>query len=427
MKTLLIRCYPAAWRERYGDEFAAILEERPLGPFDVADILLGALDARLRMRNRRAGLTERKGFSMSLRIGGIAAILGAVTLAVAWFLGYGFVAVDGTAFAWPPVARSAWASCSWRSRASPRSRHAVHPVLSWAAFGLLMVGTIIADHRVRSVRALGRDGFWNLGALGFLDGARRDDAVRDRDLSDRGPVARRGGPARRRVGPAVRCDGRRASIVVLVAAMVCFLLGWFAARYPGDPTGQSRDRSTTCLTRDLPQVSVAAVAAASGSSGSRPWSARSRSIRAASDGWVESSPARRSLPGLTGLRNHRCCVPRFAPSSVSWSFASEASARSSACGIARELDRRGVGQELALAAGGRLDQCREQRREDAQQARPRSAGRDRPGGPSRGSPAALLPLLFQMKTPCFQPSITSRRKPSVTRATSPTRTATYSA
>ncbi len=29
MRTLLIRCYPAAWRERYGDEFAAVLEERP--------------------------------------------------------------------------------------------------------------------------------------------------------------------------------------------------------------------------------------------------------------------------------------------------------------------------------------------------------------------------------------------------------------
>ena len=61
MRTLLIRCYPAAWRERYGDEFEAVLEERPLGPFDVADVLLGALDARLRMRNRRAGLDRTKG------------------------------------------------------------------------------------------------------------------------------------------------------------------------------------------------------------------------------------------------------------------------------------------------------------------------------------------------------------------------------
>ena len=47
---LLLRCYPARWRARYGDEFAAVLDERPLGPFDVADVLLGALDAHLHLR-----------------------------------------------------------------------------------------------------------------------------------------------------------------------------------------------------------------------------------------------------------------------------------------------------------------------------------------------------------------------------------------
>ena len=81
MKTILVRCYPARWRERYGDEFLALLEERPLGPYDVADILLGALDARLRS-HRAAGSPER-GVPMSLRLGGYAAILGAVLWAVA--------------------------------------------------------------------------------------------------------------------------------------------------------------------------------------------------------------------------------------------------------------------------------------------------------------------------------------------------------
>ena len=47
---LLLRCYPARWRARYGEEFAELLAERPLGPFDVADVLLGALDARLHLR-----------------------------------------------------------------------------------------------------------------------------------------------------------------------------------------------------------------------------------------------------------------------------------------------------------------------------------------------------------------------------------------
>ena len=91
MRSLLIRCYPARWRARYGDEFEAILEERPLGPFDVADILLGALDAQLRLRGRRSDIQQGKGFSMSLRIGGFAAILGGAVFAMSIVLGIGIV------------------------------------------------------------------------------------------------------------------------------------------------------------------------------------------------------------------------------------------------------------------------------------------------------------------------------------------------
>lgn len=35
----LIGLYPRAWRARYGDEFAALLEEGSLGPFVVLDVL----------------------------------------------------------------------------------------------------------------------------------------------------------------------------------------------------------------------------------------------------------------------------------------------------------------------------------------------------------------------------------------------------
>jgi len=45
VSSLLVRLYPARWRARYGDEFELVLGDRPLGPFDVADVLLGALDA----------------------------------------------------------------------------------------------------------------------------------------------------------------------------------------------------------------------------------------------------------------------------------------------------------------------------------------------------------------------------------------------
>ena len=82
MIALLLRLYPARWRARYGDEFAAVLGERPLGPFDVADVLLGALDAHLHLRGLGAASQHAKGFAMSLRIGGYAAILGGIL----WFV-----------------------------------------------------------------------------------------------------------------------------------------------------------------------------------------------------------------------------------------------------------------------------------------------------------------------------------------------------
>src|SRR5436189_1397179 len=74
MRSLLIRCYPARWRARYGDEFEAILEERPLGPFDVADILLGALDARLHLRGLGHTSPSAGGIGRAQRAGGYAAV-----------------------------------------------------------------------------------------------------------------------------------------------------------------------------------------------------------------------------------------------------------------------------------------------------------------------------------------------------------------
>ena len=82
MITLLLRLYPARWRARYGDEFELVLADRPLGPFDVADVLLGALDAHLHLRGLGAASVHGKGFAMTLRIGGYAAILGGLL----WFL-----------------------------------------------------------------------------------------------------------------------------------------------------------------------------------------------------------------------------------------------------------------------------------------------------------------------------------------------------
>lgn len=46
-RSWLLRLYPYAWRARYGDEFDALLEDCPLTPFALFDVLLGALDAHI--------------------------------------------------------------------------------------------------------------------------------------------------------------------------------------------------------------------------------------------------------------------------------------------------------------------------------------------------------------------------------------------
>jgi hypothetical protein len=46
-----VRLYPAGWRERYEDEFVAMLEDARPSLTGYADILLGALDARLFLRD----------------------------------------------------------------------------------------------------------------------------------------------------------------------------------------------------------------------------------------------------------------------------------------------------------------------------------------------------------------------------------------
>lgn len=138
---LLLRWYPAAWRARYGEEFEALLQERPLGPFDVADVLLGALDAHLRLRGRGATSTHQKGFVMSLRIGGYAAILGGLL----WLVGMTINMADGSDDAWPSMLLVLVGSVAilvalvglsaFQARANPR--------LAWAAFVVPFVGCLL--------------------------------------------------------------------------------------------------------------------------------------------------------------------------------------------------------------------------------------------------------------------------------------------
>jgi hypothetical protein len=172
MRSILIRLYPARWRERYGDEFEVILEERPLGPFDVADIILGAIDARIRLRGRGTAPTHGRSLSMSLRIGGYAAVLGGATLATSILLGLGLVVVvepvvPGVLL----ITGSALLLVALAGLSAFQAR--AHPILSWAAVAAAGVGMIVCIFGVVGMQVLG-DGYWDVfivGIIGVLAGS----------------------------------------------------------------------------------------------------------------------------------------------------------------------------------------------------------------------------------------------------------------
>lgn len=75
----LVRLYPRAWRERYEDEFSALLDECGASPGVILDVILGALDA------RRPGLQAALEVWMRrLGVGAAAALAGLVAFAAAF-------------------------------------------------------------------------------------------------------------------------------------------------------------------------------------------------------------------------------------------------------------------------------------------------------------------------------------------------------
>jgi hypothetical protein len=166
MRSFLLRCYPTRWRARYGDEFEAILEERPLGPFDVVDILLGALDAQLRLRRVGSDIKQGKGFSMSLRIGGFASILGGALLTVSIVLGIGLVGnVEPVVPGILLVTGSAALLIALAGLSAFQAR--VHPVLSWAAFAVTAVGMIVSIVGIVGMQLIAEE-YWMAFIFGIL-------------------------------------------------------------------------------------------------------------------------------------------------------------------------------------------------------------------------------------------------------------------
>lgn len=170
MIALLLRLYPARWRARYGDEFTVLLTERPLGPFDVADLLLSALDAHLHLRALGTDLDHRRGGPMTLRIGGSAAIAGGVL----WFGGLVLSQLGHGAVPGPAMVMLGTLALLVGLTGLSAFQARRYPRLTWAAFALPAIGAVVSVIGIAGIATTGEEPFvggqsgWSLWFLGLL-------------------------------------------------------------------------------------------------------------------------------------------------------------------------------------------------------------------------------------------------------------------
>jgi FtsH-binding integral membrane protein len=232
MIALLLRLYPARWRARYGDEFAAVLGERALGPFDVTDVLLGALDAHLHLRGLGAASEHRKGFAMSLRIGGYAAIVGATLIGLVIVLIGGLTegSEDAAAIALLVGIAALLVGLAGMSAFQARS----DPWLVWSAFVMTAVGTIVIYiASVSDLAGVGpsdwRDGLLPIGLVtaGLGSALFGVATYRASVLSRTGALALVIGPAAALIGAiAVSQNAWELGMPLILVGTVSFLAGW---------------------------------------------------------------------------------------------------------------------------------------------------------------------------------------------------------
>lgn len=168
---LLLALYPAPWRRRYGEEFRAVLESRPIGPFDVADVVLGALDARLALRLADGASVNGGQFAM-LRIGGFGAALGGA----AWIAGWFGASLAGDVEGAPWVALVMVGTFGILVGITGLSAFQAHrePRLAWAAFGVPAVGAVISLVGLAGMALRGDEPWvgtwsgWSIWAVGTL-------------------------------------------------------------------------------------------------------------------------------------------------------------------------------------------------------------------------------------------------------------------
>lgn len=87
IESILLKLYPREWRERYEEEFRALLEQNRGSLVDLADMAWGALDAHMRPQVTEASVKPERRLFMNratfVKWSGMAAILGSVLVVLA--------------------------------------------------------------------------------------------------------------------------------------------------------------------------------------------------------------------------------------------------------------------------------------------------------------------------------------------------------
>jgi hypothetical protein len=170
---LLLALYPGPWRRRYAEEFRAVLESRPLGPFDVADVLLGALDARLVPHRSSTSAGPQGGHHVMLRIGGFGAVAGGILS----FVGIAAASsLEGSDQPW--IAIAAVGTLGILAALVGLSAFQAHrnPRLAWAAFAIPGIGTVVSVIGMSGMALMGDSDApyigswdpWSIWIVGFL-------------------------------------------------------------------------------------------------------------------------------------------------------------------------------------------------------------------------------------------------------------------
>jgi hypothetical protein len=168
----LVRLYPRVWRDRYEEEFVALLEARPIGPFDAVDIVLGAMDAHRRVLRRPGRTSPRKEIRMSTRLGGLAA----VATGLLWFALLALIVKgDDIELLGAVVFLLGMVALVLAVIGLGAAQGRAHPVATWTAVAVPVAGVVVAiagflvlNLIYGDVPVIGDFTPWGIGTIGVL-------------------------------------------------------------------------------------------------------------------------------------------------------------------------------------------------------------------------------------------------------------------